>query len=109
KGCPHLAKPIFTAEVPEDVEVLEPAGDQAVRLMARDGAVAHVKKLSEVAGPGVWISTITAETPHRKAGATWHLAPQPFGVHKTIRFRVKGVYRSLAQSPVTPYWTNFFE
>ncbi len=104
---PHVGAPIYTAETAgNDLNIFEPAGDQAIRMLARPGAVAHVKKLSEVSGPGVWISNITAETAKLEAGDTFRLDSDS---KHPLRYRVKGVYRALAQSPVTPYWTNFFE
>ena len=36
-------------------------GDQPVTLMARSGALGHVKILSQTSGDGVWVSDLTAK------------------------------------------------
>ncbi|HEY4346851.1 MAG TPA: hypothetical protein VGM80_04620 [Gaiellaceae bacterium] len=77
------------------------SGDNPIRLMSRTGALAHVKVLSQTAGPGVWISSITAELGHLKPGD--RLRGPGFD------FRIKGVYRALSHSPESAYWVNLFQ
>jgi len=109
KRLPHVGQLITTVEA-GPVEIVTPLGDQPVRLMARTGALAHVHKLSQVAGPGVWISDITAKTARLRPGDTFRLDANGSGVDtRGLSFRVKGVYRALPHGGVTPYWVNFFQ
>jgi putative ABC transport system permease protein len=112
KRLPHTETPLFTTEVGSinsPLEISTTQGDQPIRLMSRTGALAHVRVLSQVSGPGVFISNITASTGHIKPGSTFRLDSQAADVKQHFRFRVKGIYRALPQSAVTPYWTNFYE
>ena len=112
RRLPHVGGLILTTEVgtPDlSPQILSPQGDQPVRLMARTGALAHVHRLAEVSGPGVWISNITAETAHLRPGDTFRFDTGGAGSERGLSLRVKGVYRALPQSAVTPYWVNFFQ
>jgi putative ABC transport system permease protein len=108
KRLPHVGGLITTIEA-GPVEIASSQGDQSVRLMARTGALAHVHKLSQVAGPGVWISDITAKTAALRPGDTFHLDTAGLVSNRALTFRVKGVYRALPHGGVTPYWVNFFQ
>ena len=105
---PGVGKPVFTLET-NILYVLGAGGDSAVRMMVRTDAISHVKVLSQVPGDGVWISNIIAEIEHLKAGGTLRFDTATFGVHRPLSYRIKGVYRALAQSPPTPFWVNFGE
>jgi putative ABC transport system permease protein len=77
--------------------------------MARTDALAHVTVLSQVPGPGVWISDITAHAAGVSAGSRVKLTGlERFGGPPQT-LRVKGVYRALAHTPETDYWTNLFQ
>jgi hypothetical protein len=68
--------------------------------MWRQGALAHVDKLTAHPGPGVWISNSTATTGLRPGD----LIRFP---SRGIAFRVAGIYRSLDADLGDPYWQNF--
>lgn len=104
----HVGRPIFTSESP--AQVGGPKGDVYVMLMARTDAIAHVKVLRQVSGPGVYISDITAQGAGLAPGDFLRVeALQRFNRGETPRLRVKGIYRALAHSPNTDYWGNFFQ
>jgi putative ABC transport system permease protein len=85
-------------------------GDSGVVLLARTDALAHVKKLAELPGPGVWISDITAQDAGLKLGDVFRVDGLPSANGRgSPSLRVKGVYRALAHSPETDYWGNLFE
>jgi putative ABC transport system permease protein len=100
-----VGAPVVTAESSTEYAV---QNDTPVVLMNRTGALEHVKILSRVSGPGVWISSIVADTEHLKAGSTLRLA-NSFGSGRPLAMRIAGVYRALAHSPETSYWINFDE
>jgi putative ABC transport system permease protein len=85
------------------------AGDQAVRLMSRTDALAHVKMLAQTSGPGVYIADLTAKSAHLKPGGELVFSTNGFagsGAPANVRLRVKGIYRALASSPAAAYWAN---
>ncbi|HEY3920584.1 MAG TPA: hypothetical protein VGL76_00550 [Gaiellaceae bacterium] len=103
----HVAAPVFTTEAGA-VQVATGTGEDQVYLMARTDVLAHVKILSSVPGPGLWISDITAHAAGVKPGQTIRLdGLNSFSHPGSPRIRVKGIYRSLAHSPETDYWANF--
>lgn len=59
-GRLHLEQPVFTEQSAAPVAVSTSLGDQPVILMARTGALGHVKILSQTGGDGVWLSDLTA-------------------------------------------------
>ncbi len=92
------------------IAVVGPTASTNVVLMARSGALAHVTVLSRVAGPGIWISDITAHAAGVRAGGSVRLnGLQSFVRPNEAQVRVKGIYRALASEPETDYWTNFFQ
>jgi putative ABC transport system permease protein len=105
----HLESPVFTTES-LTLALLGPGGVTDVRLLARTGALAHVEILSKTRGGGVWISNVTANAAHLKPGGIFKLDTQSFGATGKVTLRVKGIFRSLDQSPEsrTPYWVNFY-
>jgi putative ABC transport system permease protein len=104
-SLPGVGAPVLTTE--SSTEYVSPS-DTPVVLMNRTGALHHVKVLSRVPGPGVWISDIVAVTSHLKAGSTLLLA-NGFGSGHPLAFRIAGIYRALAHSPEVSYWINFDE
>jgi putative ABC transport system permease protein len=85
-------------------------GDSGVVLLARTNALAHVKKLAQVSGPGVWLSDITADDAGLKPGDVFRVdGLTSVNGRASPALRVKGIYRALAHSPGTDYWGNLFE
>jgi putative ABC transport system permease protein len=117
----HLERPVFTVEATTPLAVLNGNGDERLRLMARSGALRHVKILSRTKGDGVWISDLTARTTGLELGGTLRLQysglgqppAQHYGVRgsatRTVGVRVKGIYRALDRSAPDAYWANFLE
>ncbi len=102
-----LMRPVMTVET-APLQALEGAGLTNLILMARDGALQHVKLLQRVAGPGVWISDVTARNLHLKPGGTLRLGfAELGGKSRSTALRVKGVYRALGSPAPGPYWANF--
>jgi hypothetical protein len=81
------------------------ASPSRVVVMSRTDALAHVRVLSRVSGPGVWISDVTARALHVQAGDTIQLSTDAFA--DPVSVAVKGTYRALADDVARPYWTNF--
>ena len=105
----HVEAPVFTTEAGA-VQVATSSGEGQVFLMARTDVLAHVKILSSVPGPGLWISDITAHSAGIKPGQIVRLdGLQSFSQPQSPKIRVKGIYRALAHSPQTDYWANFFQ
>jgi putative ABC transport system permease protein len=87
-------------------------GTAAIRLVARAGALAHVKILAQTSGPGVWIDEITEKALGVKPGGSFRLGGEPGlsgNAQGVVSLRVKGVYRPLAYETQSPYWINFFQ
>ena len=81
----------------------------SVRLMARTGALGHVRRLAGRDGEGVWIADSVAEALDLGPGDALVLAAEqePDGDARTAEVPVDGVYRTLADEAQTTYWTNF--
>jgi len=81
----------------------------SVRLMARTGALGHVRKLAGRDGEGVWIADSVAEALGIGPGDALVLATEfePGGDARTVEVAVDGVYRALEGEAQTAYWTNF--
>lgn len=108
----HLGPPVVTLQASgfsgSGVGV-EARGITSVVLMTRTDALAHVHVEQEVAGPGVFVSDITAQAAGVKPGGTLRITGlEGFGRQVAPRVRVKGVYRALAHSPVTDYWGSLY-
>jgi hypothetical protein len=110
-----LGPPVVTTQTQPSsfgpsVSIVGPAGSSGVILMARTGALAHVAWLRQVAGPGVWISDITAQAAGVRPGDVVKVEGLlSFARPSAARVRVKGVYRALAHESETDYWTNLFQ
>ena len=103
-----VAKPVTTLVTPA-ISSTTAGGFTQVRLMARDGDLDHITKLSQVPGDGVWISDIAAGQLHVKPGGTFDLTGSDFNGNQTnVPVRVKGIYRALAYETAKPYWYTFF-
>lgn len=106
---PHLGRPVFTYES-SPVPASGPGGDDQVRLLARTDAVAHVRVLARVRGPGVYLADITAHSLHARPGETIRLPGLgSYARPSAPRVRVKGIYRALAHSPSTDYWRDLYQ
>ena len=75
-----------------------------VRLLARTGALEHVRRLDGGAGPGLWLAATAAEQLGLKPGDDVLLGPDASG--GTVAVPVAGLYRSLANEPRTPFWRS---
>ena len=80
----------------------------SVRLMARTGALGHVRRLAGRDGEGVWIADSVAEVLDLGPGDVLVLEAEqePGGEARTAEVPVDGVYRALADEAQTAYWTN---
>ena len=102
-----LESPVSTIETGQ-VQAFNSGGAANVILMARDGALQHVKLLRHVTGPGVWVSDRTAQSLHLKPGETVKLGFFDPGTRaRSTSVRVKGLYRALGSPAPGPYWANF--
>jgi putative ABC transport system permease protein len=106
--------PQSTGGAPAGVPATTPTGYINVRFIARTGALQHVRAISQTSGPGVWIDDVTAHALHLKPGGHFHLTGYRLlkgrqTAQTKLTLRVKGIYRTLAYEPETPYWVNFFE
>ena len=108
QALPSLRAPVVTDSTDAYV-VGTQAGPLPVVPMWRQGAIAHVDKLTPNPGPGVWISNSTASATGLKPGDRLRFVhdfptgkPMPEKV-----FRVAGIYRSLDTDLGDPYWQNF--
>jgi hypothetical protein len=77
--------------------------------MARTGAVAHVHHLASDNGPGVWISSLTAQLTHLRPGGTLRLTvyATATAASPVVSLRVAGIYRRLDTDFENPYWGNW--
>jgi putative ABC transport system permease protein len=114
----HLAAPVLTLQTlgfqGSGIAASGTAGSGGVLPMTRSDAVAHVRVIGEVSGPGVFISDITAQATGVRPGGMLSLNALvgTFVSHRLValpRFRVKGIYQALAHSPVTNYWGGLFD
>jgi putative ABC transport system permease protein len=116
----HLERPVFTVEATPPLAVLNGNGDARLRLMARSGALGHVKVLARTSGDGVWVSDLTARSTGLELGGTLRLQysglgqdPTQYGARgsttRTVGLRVKGIYRALDGSAPDAYWANFLD
>ena len=93
----HLEPPVFTEQSDAPVAVSTSNGDQPVTLMARTGALGHVKILSQTSGDGVWVSDLTAKPGGIRPGGKLRIVFSERGTGETrsATVRVKGIYRAL--------------
>lgn len=99
---PHLAPVVHTAFADRVMSIVGPADAQPSSLAFREGALAHVQRLSSVGGPGIWLTDTAARSTHARAGDMITLR----GTAGSGRVRVAGIYRDLATTPRTanPFW-----
>jgi FtsX-like permease family protein len=104
----HLEPPVFTEQSDAPVAVSTSNGDQPVTLMARTGALGHVKILSQTSGDGVWVSDLTAKPGGIRPGGKLRIVFSERGTGETrsATVRVKGIYQALDSSVPGPYWAN---
>ena len=103
-----LEPPVFTEESTSPIAVSTSSGDQPVTLMARTGALGHVKILSQTSGDGVWVPDLTAAPGGIRPGEKLRIVFSERGsaTSRTVAVRVKGIYRALDLSIPGPYWAN---
>ena len=73
-----------------------------VQALFRTDALAHVRKLRSVSGPGVWISDVTASNIGVSPGDTIRVRVFP----RETTVRVAGIYRDLSFLPVSQFWCS---
>ncbi|HSJ95367.1 MAG TPA: hypothetical protein VK896_15155, partial [Gaiellaceae bacterium] len=78
--------------------------DLEVRLLARTGALEHVRRLEGGDGPGLWLADTVAEQLGLEPGDRVLLGPDASGGRVAVP--VAGLYRSLANEPRTPFWRS---
>jgi hypothetical protein len=104
-----LEAPVFSDETAFPLTVSTSGGDVPVNLLARTDVLHHVNLLSEVGGPGVYISDFTARIAHLSPGArlTLSYSDRFGGKTRRVALRVKGIYRALDATTPGPYWIHF--
>jgi len=105
----RLEPPVFTDETALPVTLRTRGGDVPLNLLARSAVVDHVKVLSDVGGPGVYVSDFTARIAGVSPGKRLRLSySDRFGGNtNTVALRVKGIYRALDATTPGPYWAHF--
>lgn len=101
RQIPHTG-PIEIQAVGTALQASAPGGSKAysVRLYTRDGGLAHVQKLQDAGGPGLWFPNTIAESLGLRAGDVVRLA----GSGRPTTVSVAGVYRDLATLPRAGFW-----
>jgi len=106
RSLPFVQAPVVSSLVP--ATVANPGvGYLPVIAVARTGAAANVAHLTPPAGPGVWISSLTAQVTHLRPGGTLLLDAVARGQPRVVRLRVAGIYRRLDEDYDNPYWANW--
>jgi len=82
-----------------------------VQVMARTGAVDHVKHLSGTDENGVWVSSVVQQAAGLHVGDTLTLTvfQLALGRAPTVHLRIAGVYRALDADFQNPYWANWVQ
>jgi putative ABC transport system permease protein len=75
---------------------------ERVSVMWRQGGLAHVDRLAEAGGHGVWLADTTAGRIGVRAGQTIKVRDG----RAAGRVRVAGIYRDLASQPRSPFWCS---
>jgi putative ABC transport system permease protein len=94
---PDVGTTIVTVLGPA-VEASGPGGSAGVRIIARDGALDHVRRVAGDGGEGVWLADATAEELGVEPGDEVRLNDRPV--------RVAGLYRALYDEETQPYWRS---
>jgi hypothetical protein len=108
-------QPVLTSSLPASVADIE--GHLSVVLMARSGAVRHVRHLSGNDLGGAWISSAIAVPLRLHPGSVLKLgeSPRPNILGSAVEpkplvsLRVAGVYAALDTDLANPYWANFIQ
>jgi hypothetical protein len=100
-NIPHLDPPVVTA-ISNILTARSPSTEARVQvhLLFRTAATAHIEKLQEAGGSGVWVPDNVAEALEMEAGDRF---PLLLG-DRRVRPRVAGVYRNLPSQPVSDFW-----
>lgn len=69
--------------------------------MNRTGALAHIRRLTPRAGPGVWIADLSAEVLGVEPGDEIEFA-RPGQAEQPVR--IAGIYKALSTYPLNDYW-----
>jgi putative ABC transport system permease protein len=101
-SVPRLGPPVITivGSTVSAARVGAPGTIEPVRLMARDGGLAHVTVLERTSGQGVWITDTTSRVLKLHAGGSIVLSEGK----RTAQVPVVGVYRDMERIPPTSYW-----
>ena len=103
----RLEPPVFTVESQTPLIADTAEGSAQVLLLARSGVLAHVRQVASVPGDGVWIPDLTARSLGLRPGGTVRIDYEKAGSSRSLRVRIKGIYRALDRSIPSPYWANF--
>ena len=104
RSLPLLGPTVATSLV--YVQTANPGG-ALVGAMSRTAGAAQVEHETKPDGPGVWISSLTAQTTHLRPGGTLLLTAFGKSGLRTVRLRVAGIYRRLDEDFENPYWANW--
>ncbi|HEV2592890.1 MAG TPA: FtsX-like permease family protein [Gaiellaceae bacterium] len=102
-------RPVLTTRFPAQVAGAD-GNALTVIVMARTGAIAHVKPLSG-SGTGAWVSRAAAQTASLRPGTTLHLTEFVTSDEKAplATVHIGHIYESLETNLEDPYWANLVQ
>lgn len=98
----HLQGPVLQLTAPLQAISLQTGPHGDVRLLYRQGALDHVKKLADAGGSGVWITNTFAGLLSLHPGDRFQLLAS--GGRALATVRVRGLYQDMEFLPKTAYW-----
>lgn len=81
------------------------ASDRSFRLLAKTGALTHVRKLAGQDGDGLWIADTAAQSLGLEPGDSIYLRSAA-ATAPPVKVSIDGIYRALFKEPSTPYWRS---
>ena len=110
RALPSTGRPVLTSSTYAALggNAFEGGIPTVVVPMARDGATAHVQRVSG-SGTGAWVSSALAGTPGIRPGAALSLVVASFepDTRPPLKIPIAAVYRQLDADLGNPYWVNF--
>ncbi|HEX4678305.1 MAG TPA: hypothetical protein VH210_03730 [Gaiellaceae bacterium] len=108
RTLPSTGTPVLTSSTEAAVPNSFGGFPTVVVPMARDGAIAHVQRLSG-SGTGVWVSSALSQIPGVRVGARLPLVPTAVEPDEPppLKIPIAGLYRQLDADLSNPYWVNF--
>ena len=108
RTLPSTGIPVLTSSTDAAVSNSDGGFPTPVVPMARDGAVAHVQRVSG-SGTAAWVSSALSQIPGVRPGGALPLvtAYSEAGSAPSLKVPIAGVYRQLDADLSNPYWVNF--